>query len=144
MDGVLAAWSAVLAWLTHPVLVVGAMPMSWGDIAGFTTGIICVGLAARAIIWNFHFGIANSAILGLVFLQQRLFADASLQVVFIVLNVRGLLAWRAGRRGADPAPVFRATRGEHVTLVLAMAGLVPLLWWVLGLLREALPSERTP
>lgn len=139
MDGALQAWSAVLAWLTRPVLVVGAMPMSWGDIAGFATGITCVWLAARAIIWNFHFGILNSAILGLVFLQQRLFADASLQVVFIILNVRGLLAWRAGQRGAEPAPVFRATRREHVALVLVMAGLVPLLWWILGLLKGSAP-----
>ena len=128
-----------LAWLTRPVLVIGAMPMSWGDIAGFATGITCVWLAARANIWNFHFGVANGGILGLVFFQQRLFADASLQVVFIVLNVRGLLAWRAGQQSAEPAPVFRATRREHLTLIAVMAGLVPLLWWLLGLLKGSAP-----
>jgi len=111
MSGV-ARWTAALAWLTHPVYVVAGMPMSWGDMAGFLTGIVNVWLAARAHVWNFHFGILNAAILGLVFLQQRLFADASLQVVFIVLNLRGLLQWRAGHTVRESDPVFRLAHGE--------------------------------
>jgi len=59
MSGV-ARWTAALAWLTHPVYVVAGMPMSWGDIAGFLTGIVNVWLAARAHVWNFHLGIANA------------------------------------------------------------------------------------
>jgi nicotinamide mononucleotide transporter len=131
--------SDTLAWLTHPVLVIAGMPMSWGDIAGFATGIVCVWLAARAIIWNFHFGILNAAILGLVFVQQRLFADASLQVVFIVLNARGLQSWRAGERQSESAPVFRSTRREVAILLASVAGMIPLLWWVLGLMKGSAP-----
>jgi nicotinamide mononucleotide transporter len=131
--------SGALAWLTHPVLVLAGMPMSWGDIAGFATGIACVWLAARANIWNFHFGILNAAILGLVFVQQRLFADASLQVVFIVLNTRGLQAWRAGQQVSESAPVFRTTRRELATMLLLVAGMVPLLWWLLGLMKGSAP-----
>ena len=66
MSGAVARWTTALAWLTHPVYVVAGMPMSWGDIAGFLTGIVNVWLAARAHVWNFHFGILNAAILGLV------------------------------------------------------------------------------
>lgn len=131
--------SDALAWLTHPVLVLAGMPMSWGDIAGFVTGIVCVWLAARANIWNFHFGIVNGAILGLVFVQQRLFADASLQVVFIALNARGLQAWRAGEQLSESAPVFHTTRRELARMLLTVAILVPLLWWVLGLMRGSAP-----
>jgi len=39
----------------------------------------------------------------------------------------------------DAAPVFRATRREHLALMVAMAGLVPLLWWLLGLLKGSAP-----
>jgi nicotinamide mononucleotide transporter len=131
--------SDALAWLTHPVLVLAGMPMSWGDIAGFVTGIVCVWLAARANIWNFHFGIVNGAILGLVFMQQRLFADASLQVVFIVLNARGLQAWRAGEQQSESAPVFHTTRRELMRMLLSVALMVPLLWWVLGLMKGSAP-----
>ena len=139
MSAVVARWATALTWLTHPVYVVAGMPMSWGDIAGFVTGIVNVWLAARAHVWNFHLGIVNAAILGLVFLQQRLFADASLQVVFIVLNVRGLLQWRAGHTVRESDPVFRLPHGEHVMLVLAAAALFFPLWWVLGLLKGSAP-----
>jgi nicotinamide mononucleotide transporter len=139
MDSAAALWTGMLGWLTHPVLVIAGMPMSWGDLAGFATGITCVWLAARAIIWNFHFGILNAAILGLVFLQQRLFADASLQIVFIVLNARGLQAWRAGQQLSEAAPVFRITRSDTVRSMLAIACMVPVLWWVLGLMKGSAP-----
>ncbi|HEV7990716.1 MAG TPA: nicotinamide riboside transporter PnuC [Gemmatimonadaceae bacterium] len=139
MSDVFTLWSGALAWLTHPVFVVAGMPMSWGDLSGFATGIICVWLAARANIWNFHFGILNSAILGLVFVQQRLFADASLQVVFIVLNARGLQAWRAGQQVSASAPVFRGTRREQALMLLSIVGMAPVLWYVLGLMKGSAP-----
>ena len=139
MESTLAFWTAALAWLTRPVLVVGGMPMSWGDMSGFATGIVCVLLAARANIWNFPFGVVNSGILGLVFLQQRLFADASLQVAFIALNVRGLLQWRAGNVAQEDAPVFRSNRREHLMLALWVAVITPSLWWVLTWLKGSAP-----
>ena len=139
MSGAFARWTTALAWLTHPVLVVAGMPMSWGDIAGFLTGIVNVWLAARAHVWNFHLGILNAAILGLVFLQERLFADASLQIVFIVLNVRGLLQWRAGHTVRESDPVFRLPHREHTLLVLVAGALFFPLWYVLGLLRGSAP-----
>jgi nicotinamide mononucleotide transporter len=139
MQSTIAFWSTTLAWLTRPVYVAGGMPMSWGDLSGFATGIVCVWLAARANIWNFPFGILNSFILGLVFLQQRLFADSSLQVVFIVLNVRGLLSWRAGNVAEESAPVFRTSRREHLVLALWVVGITPVLWWVLGWLKGSAP-----
>ena len=131
--------SEALAWLTRPVLVAGGMPMSWGDLGGFATGIVCVWLGTRANIWNCPVGILNSAILGLVFLQQRLFADASLQVVFITLNVRGLLQGRAGLVATEDAPVFRSTRRETVLMAIWAAGLALILWRVLGLLKGSAP-----
>jgi len=134
-----ALWPGALAWLTHPVLVVAGMPMSWGDIAGFATGIVNVWLASRANIWNFHFGTLNAAILGLVFVQQRLFADASLQIVFIVLNLRGLRQWRAGQEVTENAPVYRTTRRELAIMIVAIGCLVPVLWYVLGLMKGSAP-----
>jgi nicotinamide mononucleotide transporter len=139
VQGTLALWPAALAWLTRPVAVVGGMPVSPGDLSGFATGLACVWLAARANIWNFPVGIANCAILGLVFLHQRLFADASLQVVFIVLGVRGFVAWRAGRHATETAPVFRSSPGEQRRLALAAAALTVVLWWVLGWLKGSAP-----
>ena len=96
----------VRASLTAPLFVAADMPMSTGDILGFVTGIICVWLTARVNVWNFPVGILNCAILGLGFFQQRLFADASLQIVFIVLAVLGWRKWLTHHHAIESSPVF--------------------------------------
>ncbi len=128
-----------MTWLdgvTRPLWWIGGMPVSLGDLLGFATGLGCVWLTARANIWNFPLGILNSGILGLVFLEQRLFADASLQVLFIVLGVRGLMEWRAGGHASEASPVFRSSSGELAWLCAAVVPATLLLWlglrWVGG------------
>ena len=126
----------VLSMLTAPVVTLLQMPMSIGDLLGFSTGIACVWLTARANIWNFPFGIVNSLILGLVFLQQRLFADASLQIVFIVLSVMGWRQWLVGGHAREDSPVFRTTPRTLGVLALIAAvstlGLWQTLVWIKG------------
>lgn len=129
----------LLAPLTAPVITLLGMPMSAGDLAGFATGIACVWLTARASIWNFPLGIANSAILGLVFLQQRLFADASLQIVFIALSVQGWLHWLSGRHAVKSAPVFASTARELQILAACGTAIGLTLWLILVQLRGAAP-----
>ncbi len=107
-----------------PIWIVASSPISVGDLLGFATGIACVLLAARAHIWNFPMGIANSAILALVFYQTRLFGDMTLQGVFLALSVQGWLEW--GRLpGAAQAPPENAKKSDHlwgivVTLIAAL------------------------
>lgn len=122
--------SDLLSTLTAPLFFVGSMPMSAGDMLGFATGLLCVWLTARAHIGNFPAGILNSAILGLVFLQQRLFADAGLQIVFIVLAVLGWRQWLLHGQRQATAPVLATSLREQL-LLLASAGLITLLLWQL-------------
>jgi nicotinamide mononucleotide transporter len=63
------------------------------DIAGFITGAICVWLVVRQNIWNWPWGILNSAIFLVSFLLVGLYADSALQVVYIVLGFYGWWAW---------------------------------------------------
>jgi nicotinamide mononucleotide transporter len=139
MPALLAAVASVLAPLTRPVLVVCGMPLSSGDLLGFVTGIVCVWLTARANMWNFPIGIANSAILGLVFFEQRLFADASLQIVFILLSVQGLLAWLKHGQTAESAPVLHSSRRELGLLAVSVVTVLPGLCWLLGRLNGSAP-----
>ncbi|GAA5161748.1 nicotinamide riboside transporter PnuC [Viridibacterium curvum] len=118
-------------FLTTPVLTFMGMPMSWGDISGFATGIACVWLTARANVWNFPVGIANSAILGLVFLSQRLFADACLQVVFIVMSALGLYQWLHGHYAREDSPVFRVSVAVQLRLGAVAVVMTVLFWQVL-------------
>ena len=129
----------VLAPLTAPLFIAAGMPMSAGDILGFVTGVICVWLTARANIWNFPAGILSSAILGLVFVQQRLFADASLQIVFIVLAVIGWRKWLTHQHSQNTAPVFSSSAREQVILLGIASITTILLWQLLIRLKGASP-----
>lgn len=129
----------LLTPITTPLFTVAAMPISAGDLLGFISGIICVWLTARANIWNFPTGILNSAILGLVFLQQRLFADASLQVIFIALSVVGWWQWLYRSHARESSPVFATTVREQLILLTLGAAMTLVLWQVLLLLKGAMP-----
>lgn len=118
-----------------------SVPLTVGDALGFVTGLVCVWLTAKASVWNFAWGILNSAILGIVFLDQRLFADSALQVVFIVLAVQGWVYWATGRTSLTLE--FKGTDvREQVGLLIVAAALSLLLWWVLVQLRgSAAPMD---
>jgi nicotinamide mononucleotide transporter len=129
----------ILAPLTSPLFTLANMPMSAGDILGFVTGLICVWLTARANVWNFPAGILNGAILGLVFFQQRLFADAGLQTVFIVLSVMGWWQWLHHRHARESSPVFQTSLREQLSLAGIGLLMALALWQILVLLKGAAP-----
>lgn len=116
--------AAFLAWLTAPWMNLGGWPLSPGDLAGFATGLACVGLAARGSIYNFPMGLANCAVLGLVFWQTRLFGDMGLQAVFFALGVMGWVRWaRLGAGDARPRPIRKSDflAGAPLILLLTVA-----------------------
>eukprot|EP01031_Cornospumella_fuschlensis_P022158 gene22158-27117_t len=119
-------------------LVVGSIQVTAGDALGFLTGLLCVWLTAKASIWNFAWGMVNSLILGLVFLDQRLFADSALQVVFIALSIQGWWQWKV--RGNPQASRFRATTWHEQAILLAVASIMAwLMWLILVELRGSAP-----
>jgi nicotinamide mononucleotide transporter len=126
-----------VAWLNLS-FAIGSVNLTLGDALGFATGLLCVWLTARASIWNFPWGIVNSLILGVVFLDQRLFADAGLQIVFIVLSALGWVQWRsqAGPTTAAFLPTSLREQGVLLAVGLSMAAL---LWAVLVQLRGSAP-----
>lgn len=66
------------------------------EVAAFITGVAAVWLAARQNIWNWPFGIVNVSLYAILFWQERLYADAGLQVVYLALSVYGWWAWLYG------------------------------------------------
>ena len=91
--------------LTKTVFELFGEPVSWAELFGFITGIACVALAVAQRIETFPVGIANNVFFVILFTDARLFADAALQLVFIVLGVMGWWVWATPR--ALPA------RGTH-------------------------------
>ena len=113
-------------------------PLSYAECFGFATGILCVWLTALRNIWNFPVGIANCALLLLLFAQSRLFADATLQILFIALGVRGWWQWAQGTAGV-PRPIESATSREISRYILASIALTSLLYALLTVAKGSLP-----
>ena len=111
------------------------------EVLGFVTGIICVWLTVHKNIWNFPIGILNSALLGLLFFDGRLFADAGLQLIFIVLALMGWWQWLRAKQEEMPQTIDELavqTLGtiERITALGLMALLIIALYqgliWLKG------------
>lgn len=117
----------VLAALQQPV--VG--PVSWAEIIGDATGILCVWLVARQHILNWPVGLLNNAFFFLVFWWSKLYGDAVLQAVFAALAVYGWWTWLRGGQGRPRLPVRRTTRMEWAVLAsLTAAATAGAAWWL--------------
>lgn len=105
----------------------GWVPFSWLETIATLTGAACVLLVVYRSIWNFPLGIMSCTAYVVFFAQGRLYAEAGLQVVFILLGLHGWVAWLRGR--TEEGVVRRAPVGE----LAALAVLFPPVW--LGLVR---------
>jgi nicotinamide mononucleotide transporter len=109
----------VVNWLNTTALTVLGEPASRAELLGFVTGLWCVWLVVRQHIANWPVGIANSVMLLVAFLGAGLYADAWLQVVYVVLGGYGWWQWlRPGVRHAR-LDVRRTTRDEWRWLTVA-------------------------
>jgi nicotinamide mononucleotide transporter len=104
---------------------------SWLESASFVTGAACVWLTVKENVWNFPIGLVNVATFGFVFLRAGLFADAGLQIVYLILCARGWHLWLHGGREGTRLHVTRAGRGELNGLLVCIILLTLLLWLVL-------------
>lgn len=96
----------------------------WWEWAGLLTGVWCVVLVIRQSLWNWPISIVNNVVLIALFVPRRLYADAALQVVYIVLAAYGWWHWLHGNPAArDALPVRRTPRLEAVAvLAVGVAG----------------------
>ena len=115
--------------LTKTVFEFLGEPVSWAELLGFVTGIACVALAVVQRIETFPIGIANNLFFFVLFMDSRLYADASLQIVYVVLGVMGWWVWATRERG--PLEVSRASvrllAGTTLAVIAGTLILVPIL-----------------
>ena len=99
------------------------MAITWTELVGSLAGLLCVWLVARASVWNWPLGIANTLLYLVVFLRAKLYGDALLQVVFTALNAYGWWSWTHPGGDRGELPVRRATQAElSIAAGVSLAG----------------------
>jgi nicotinamide mononucleotide transporter len=76
----------------------GFLELNPVEAGGFVTGAWCVWLTVKQNIWNWPIGIANNLFFINQFWHARLYADMSLQIIYIVLGAIGWYWWLHGGR----------------------------------------------
>lgn len=108
------AWLVDLLWL--PVTQVFGSPVTVVEIVGFVSGALCVWLLGKQNPWNWPIGLIQVVAYLFLFWSVGLYADASLQAVYIALGLWGWWNWLRNRRGE--ALKVRRTRAPE--------------WWALS------------
>ena len=93
------------------------------EIAANVVTTLSIWLAARNSRHTWSTGIVGCALFGVQFYLTQLYADATLQVFFLVTSVIGWRQWRQAARGeaAVERPVTRASMRSLAALAVAAA-----------------------
>ncbi len=91
------------------------------EATGVITGILCVYLAAKNVIWNWPFAIISVAIYIFIFFEAKLYADMGLQFYFLAMNSYGWYFWSRKPTSTEKVPVIRITQKE---ILLSIIGII--------------------
>lgn len=134
----------ILAMLTGGAAMLAALMLHRGtttrlEAVSFVSGAVCVWLAVRESVWNFPIGILNVAVFFVIFLRARLYADAGLQLVYVVLGFVGWYLWLFGGTGRGVLRVTLASNARRVRVALAGVLMWIAMYWVLRSVGGAVP-----
>lgn len=105
--------------------------MSWlTDIQvwGAITGLLCVFLAARENVWSYPVGIINIIIFVFMFYDAKLYADVTLQGIFMILTIYGWVHWLRGpKNNKDVRKTSRLTLSQRLFLLVIVSALTAVL-----------------
>jgi len=90
------------------------------EVTGVVTGILCVYLAAKNIIWNWPFAILSVSVYIIIFFEAKLYADMGLQFYFLAMNIYGWYFWGRKPRSAEKVPVIKINPKETLFSVIGI------------------------
>jgi nicotinamide mononucleotide transporter len=106
------------------------------EAAAFSTGLVSVWLAVRLRAATWPAGIASVACYAILFFEAKLYADAALQLLFIVLGFAGWHGWRRGAAASRLAVTY-ASRRERILAAAISLGATAALAMFLGVLTDS-------
>jgi len=111
--------------------------MSSLEIFAVVISAISVWLATRQSIWYWPSGIASVLTYAWIFFHARLYADAGLQIVYLLLIAYGWYQWLHGGEKREPLGVSRTPRWAWVVVASAGTAFAVALGWWLNLKTDA-------
>lgn len=109
------------------------------EIAAVAFTLINVWLAVKQNIWTWPTGIASVILYGGVFYQSRLFANAGLQVIYLVLSIHGWYEWLHGGVNRTELHVRKMTPRQWIGCTVAGLALTGVLLWLLQVVQGSAP-----
>lgn len=117
--------------MNDPIVVWG-LNTTLFEVLAFVLSVTTVALNIRQNHWAWLFAIVSSAAYGVVFFNSRLYGDAGLQLVFIVVSVWGWYSWLHGQgeRGSQLAVSTLDARGWLAAAIGWALGYLVLSWFL--------------
>lgn len=139
-----------LAWVDPyllPAWTAWGVPLSWLELLACVLSLAMVGFNLRVHPAGWPLAIASSVLYGLLFARSRLYGEAALQIVFVVMAVWG---WRQWLRGGLHGQTHGAQSQRLHVRVLPPKGVVwacmslCVLWPIVGLLLDRHTDSDVP
>ncbi len=144
MSASLSGLAEHLAWVDPwllPLNSAWALPISRLEAVASLMALAMVGFNLRVNPLGWPLAIASSALYALLFARSRLYGEAALQLVFIVLSAWGWGQWLRGRDEAGQALQVRQLRASGRWQLL---GVTMVLWALIGALLDACTDSDVP
>lgn len=107
------------------------------EYAAAALGLANIALLVFRSVWNFPFGMAMVAFYILVFFQQRLYAEAGLQVFFFLAQAWGWWLWARAGDQETIVPVRRLGNLSRAVWLIVTAALSLNLGWAMHRFTDA-------
>lgn len=115
---IIVAIFITISYITNSTLI---------EIIASLFGLICVYLAAKENIWTYPTGIINIILFLIIFYDVNLYADMTLQGMFLILSLYGWVYWLRNRGEKNVRPTTKLNIVERIFLVI-MTPILSLGW----------------
>jgi nicotinamide mononucleotide transporter len=135
-----SALALAAPWLA-PAFTLWSSPITWLEIVAVVLSIAMVWCNLRVNVTGWPLAIVASALYGVLFAASRLYGEATLQLLFIVVAFWGWWQWLRGRGGdGQPLRVHRMSTRQIVWI----SSLTLAAWPVLGLVLHQYTDSDVP
>lgn len=139
----LLKWDYIIGIIASVALAVAGyfnwVPFADIEIAAFITGGWSVWMLVKESMWNWFWGIINGAIFVYIFYDYALYADAAINMWYVIAGIAGVVYWKYGGRNRTVKAIQHISKLELIILPLIIAGITYFMYGHLVALQDTAP-----